>query len=465
MSSIASPVSSSSANTYFNGMSNYSASLNNEISQEVNMASLPIDLLDNDVTTLTNQSTELGTLNTDFGEVQSSISDLASAAGSTLAASVSDSSATTTLGSGATAGTYTLGVSSLGSYSDAISGAGSITVTDPTSQNISASDTFTLTVNNVAITPAITLSGTNNNLNGLAAAINNADANVQATVVDVGTNSAPDYRLSLQSNQLGPVTMQVTDGTSQPLMETTGAGYTAGTPAQYSINGQPVTSTSDTVTLAPGLTAQLTGTNTTPATITVAADPSGIGSAFQSFVSSYNSAITELGKNIGQGGGALAGESIVYQLTDTLQGLANYTSGTGNISSMAALGLTFNDTTGQLSFDQSTFDSATSSQTAALTAFLGSTTSGGFIEAATNAISSIADPTTGTLTSEITSVQADITSTNSQIANETAQVTQLQTNLTQQMSAADAMIYELQQQSTEIDGIFTAQQDSDMTGL
>jgi hypothetical protein len=169
MSSIASPVSSSSANTYFNGMSNYSASLNNEISQEVNMASLPIDLLDNDVTTLTNQSTELGTLNTDFGAVQSAISDLASAAGSTLAASVSDSSATTTLGSGATAGTYTLGVSSLGSYSDAISGAGSITVTDPTSQNISASDTFTLTVNNVAVTPPITLSGTNTNLNGLAA--------------------------------------------------------------------------------------------------------------------------------------------------------------------------------------------------------------------------------------------------------------------------------------------------------
>jgi len=464
MSSIPSAVSGSSANTYFNGMSNYSSSLNNEISQEVEIASLPIDLLDNDVSTLTNQSTELGTLNTDFGSVQSAISDIASAAGSTLAASVSDSSATTTLGSGATAGTYTLGVSSLGSYSDAISDAGLITVTDPTSQNVSASDTFTLTVNGVA-SPPITLSGTNTNLNGLAAAINNADANVQATVVDVGSNSAPDYRLSLQSNQLGPVTMQVTDGTSQPLLETSGTGYTGGTLAQYTINGQPVSSNSDTVTLAPGLTAQLTGTNTTPATVTVAANPSGIGDAFQTFVSSYNSAITELGKNIGQGGGALAGESIVYQLTDTLQGLANYTSGTGNISSMAALGLTFNDTTGQLSFDQSTFDSATSSQTAALTAFLGSTTSGGFIEAATNAMSSIADPTTGTLASEITSVQADITSTNSQIANETAQVTQLQTNLTQQMSAADAMIYELQQQSTEINGIFTAQQDSDMTGL
>jgi flagellar hook-associated protein 2 len=463
MSSIPSAVSGSSANTYFNGMSNYSSSLNNEISQEVEIASLPIDLLDNDVTTLTGQSTEMGTLNTDFGSVQSAISDIASAAGSTLAASVSDSSATTTLGSGATAGTYTLGVSSLGSYSDAISAAGLITVTDPTSQNISASDTFTLTVSGVT-SPPITLSGTNTNLNGLAAAINNADANVQATVVDVGSNSAPDYRLSLQSNQLGPVTMQVTDGTSQPLLETSGTGYTGGMLAQYTINGQPVSSNSDTVTLAPGLTAQLTGTNTTPATVTVAADPSGIGSAFQSFVSSYNTAITELGKNIGQGGGALAGESIVYQLTDTLQGLANYTSGAGNISSMAALGLTFNDTTGQLSFDQSTFDSATSNQNDALTAFLGSTTGGGFIEAATNAISSIADPTTGTLTGEITSIQADITSTNSQITSETAQVSQLQANLTQQMSAADSLIYEMQQQSTQIDGIFTAEQDSEMAG-
>ena len=41
-------------------------------------------------------------------------------------------------------------------------------------------------------------------------------------------------------------------------------------------------------------------------------------------------------------------------------------------------------------------------------------------------------------------------------------MTQLQTNLTQQMSAADAMIYELQQQSTEMQDMFTAMQDSEI---
>jgi len=261
MSSIPSAVSGSSANTtYFNGMSNYSASLNNEISQEVEIASLPIDLLDNDVTTLTNQSTELGTLNSDVGSVQSAIAGLASAAGNTLSAGVSDSSATATLGSGATAGTYTLAVTNLGSYTDALSDDGLTTVTDPTSQNISASGSYTLTVNG-ATTP-ITLAATN--LNGLAQAINTADADVQATVVNVGSNSAPDYRLSLQSNQLGPVTMQLSDGT-QPLLEASGA---AGTPAQYTIDGKAISSNSDTVTLAPG-----------PSTVTVSRAPAADGPA------------------------------------------------------------------------------------------------------------------------------------------------------------------------------------------
>ncbi len=459
MSSISSPVSSTSANTYFNGMSNYSSSLNNEIAQEVQIASLPIDLLDNDVTTLTNQSSELQTLNTNFTSVQSAISDLASAAGSMLTASVSGSSvATATLGSGATAGTYTLAVSNLGSSSDALSIDGLTTVTDPTSQNISASGSFTLSVNGA--TPPITISATN--LNGLAQAINNADAQVQATVVNVGSNSAPDYRLSLQSNQLGPVTMQLNAG-AQNLLATSGS---PGTLAQYTIDGQQVSSDSDTVTLAPGLTVNLTGqTTTTPTTITVAPNSFGVGNALQSFVSSYNSAITELGKNIGQGGGALSGESIVYQLTDTLQNLANYRGGSGGISSMAALGVSFDDTTGQLSFDQSTFNSATSGQTDALTAFLGSATGGGFLETATNALSGIDAPSTGTLTNEITSIQSNITTTNSQITGDENGVTQLQTSLTQQMAAADAMLYSMQQQASQIQGILTAEQDAQVAGL
>jgi len=465
MGSIASSLGSSSSNSsgtdYFTGMSTFSSSLNNEISQEVQIASLPYELLQDDVTTLTNQSNELQTLDTDVAAVQSAVSGLASAAGSMLSASVSDPSvATATVGSGATAGSYTLEVTNLGSYSDALSmepttANGLPTVTDPATQNISASDSYTLTVG----TTTIPISYSGGNLNGLAQAINDADAGVQATVVNVGSNSAPDYLLSLQSDQLGPLTMQLNDG-NQDLLTASG---NAGTLAQYSVNGQSVQSDSDTVTLAPGLTVQLTGTDASAATtVTVAANPSAVGNALQSFVTAYNTAIAELGNNRGQGTGALDGQSIVYELTDTLQGLANYSTGDGAINSLAALGVTFNDTTGRLSYDQSTFDSATSGQTDALTQFLGSATGGGFLETATNAMTGLVDPTSGVLAEEISTVGASITSTDTQIANEQAQVTQLQTNLTQQMAAADATIYELQQQTTQMQGIFTAEQDSEI---
>jgi flagellar hook-associated protein 2 len=443
---------SSSATTYFNGMSNYSQDLNNAISREVQIASLPITLLDDNVGTMTSQQTELQTLSGDFSSVQSALATIASAAGNTLSASLSQPSvATATVGSGAVAGSYSLQVTNLGSYSQADSTSGLTTVTDPTTQNISTSKSYTLTVGSTNTT--ISYSG--GNLNGLAQAINNANAGVQATVIEVGT----DYQLSLQSDQYGSVSMQLNDG-NQNLLAASGA---AGQAVQYTINGQAVTSGSRTVTVAQGLTLNLTGTNPdTAATITVAPDSTDIGNALSSFVSSYNAAITELGTNRGQGTGALVGQSIVYALTDALQGIPNYTTGAGSIASLATMGLQFEDTTGQLSFDQSTFDSATSGQVDALTQFLGSPTGGGFLEAATNTLNGLLDPTSGVITEELSSVQASITSTNTQISNEQNQVNQLQTSLTQQMSAADAMIYSLQQQATQMQDMFTAEQDSEI---
>jgi flagellar hook-associated protein 2 len=290
VSALGSASSSTAATTYFSGMSTYSSSLNNAISQEVQIADLPIQLLQNDVNNLTNQTTELQSLTTDFTAVQSAVTSLASAAANMMSASVSDGSATATVGSTATAGSYSLEVDKLGSYSNALSNDNLVTVTDPTAQDISASDSYSLTVTTGDGTPVPTpFSFSGGSLNGLAQAINDQDAGVQATVVDVGSNAAPDYRLSLQSDSLGPVTMQLNDG-SQNLMAASGA---AGIPAQYIINGQSVSSDSDTVTLAPGLTVQLTSTDVgTPATVTVAAEPSGVGSALQSLVSAYNTSIT-----------------------------------------------------------------------------------------------------------------------------------------------------------------------------
>ena len=102
--------------------------------------------------------------------------------------------------------------------------------------------------------------------------------------------------------------------------------------------------------------------------------------------------------------------------------------------------------------------------TTALTQFLGSATGGGYLEAATNTMAGILDPTTGVLTQDISSIQSNIASTKTQITAKQTQVTQLQSNLTQQMAAADAAIYDLQQQASEMQDMFTAEQDSEMTG-
>jgi flagellar hook-associated protein 2 len=444
---------STSASAIFTGTSTYSQDLQNVIAREVAIASLPITQLQNNVSQLTAQSGELQTLGSRFSALQAALSNLSAAAGQMLSATSSNPSALQpTLSSGALAGSYSLTVDNLGSFSNALSldhlGA---PVTDPNTQSISASGTYTLTVG--AAAPTL-IQPAGPGLNALAQAINQAHAGVQATVVNVGGSAAPDYRLSLQSEQLSDVSMQLNDGT-QDLLAPTGD---PGQPARYTVNGRPVESASRSVTLAPGLTVELTGTTAgAPATLTVAPDNTAAGNALSAFVSAYNAAVDELNHNRGQGGGALAGQSILSTLDNTLHQLTAYTGG-GAISSLASLGLTFADTSGHLSFDAETFQAATGNQLDGLAQFLGSPDSGGFLQRATNVLNGIEDADSGSLTLAIQATLNEIGNVNEQIGEQQRRVDLLQANLTQQMAAADALIASMQQQAVYFNGMFTAMQ-------
>jgi flagellar capping protein FliD len=205
------------------------------------------------------------------------------------------------------------------------------TVTDPTSGNISSASAFTLTVDGVATT--ITPSGSS--LEDLTSAINASGAGVQATIVNVGSNTTPDYRLAVTSNNLGGDTIELSDGTNNNLLDT----LTAGTDAQYRVNGgtTDVQSTSSQVTLSPGLTVSLLAQTTAPVTVTVSSDFSALQSDLSNFVGAYNTALTAVEKNVGQNGGALQGDSIVNTLTGILGQITQYTSGSGSVSSLASL--------------------------------------------------------------------------------------------------------------------------------
>ena len=440
------------------GLSNYSQDLQNELNREVALASLPMQQMQNDVNQLNSESSELNTLNSDFLSLQTAIANLGSASQSFLAASVSDPSVlSATAGTGALPGTYTVQVTQAGTYASAMSSDSVLpTVSDPTSQNIDGATSFVVTVSG-ATNATATISSVSN-LNALVAAINaNPALGLQATVVNVGPSSAPDYRLSLQSASLGATTIEVQAVQPDNSLSTNLlTPLTPGTSFEYQVNGepaQPISSNSGTITLSSGLTVNLLGEGTS--TVTVAPSAASLTNALSSFVTAYNNAVDEVGKNIGQSGGALAGQSIVYSLQQSLASLGSYTSSSNGITSLSDLGLTF-DTSGHLNLDPSVLAGATSSQIDNIQSFLGSATGGGFLQFATNLLTSIEDPSTGLLPNQITQTTDSITSENALIAQQQDQINLLQTSLQSEMSSADSSIASLESQLSYYTGLFQA---------
>jgi len=436
----------------FNGSSTYAGDLQQTITHAVDIASIPLNQLNANVTALQNQSTEIGYLQNGFVMLQNAIKSLTTGVnGGGLSASVSDNTiATANLNSSssATAGTYTLNVISAGSPTTSVSNSGLPTVADPSSTSISTATSYTLSVNgsNFTVTP------TSDSLNALAQAINTSGAGVSATVINLGSPSAPSYTLSLQSAALGNIPIQLNDGT-QDLLTT----LSTGTQAQYQVNGQPstpISSNSSTVTLAPGLTANLVGTGQT--TITVAEDPTAATTAISSFVTAFNATVDELNTNRGTAGGPLTGQSIVFSLGQTLRDLTSFTGGNGAVTSLADLGLTF-DGTGHLAFDQSQFTSVASANPGDLASFLGTGKGSGFLASASGIIDGMTNASNGLFQAQQATIQNRISADNREISDTQARITTMQNQLTAQMSAADALLSQLQSQATFMTQLFEAQ--------
>jgi len=441
-------MSSSSAPITFNGSSTYSSAFQQVITRAVNIASLPLQSLQTSVSNLTSQQSALSTVGAGFTALQNAIQALDSATGGTATAQVSDSSAlTATASAGALPGTYTIQVDNPGSSTTTLSANNLTVVTDPASQDISASSPLTLTVNNV--TTSIGNSGAS--LESLANSINAAGAGVQATIVNVGPASSPDYRLAITSNNLGPVSIQLSAG-SQDFLDT----LATGTDAQYRLNGSlpgtDILTTSSQVALSPGLTVNLLAQSSSPVTVTVSQDFSGVQSAISNVVSAWNAAFDALAQNRGQNGGALTGDPVVLTLANVLQQFSEYTSSSGSVNSLADLGITVG-ASGDLTFDAASI----STDQSAISQFLGGIGSGGFLQTANNDLTAVTNATSGIVASDYNSLQATITTDNSQIADQQNLIATLQTNLERQLSQADAQIATLQAQDTYFQQLFTAE--------
>jgi len=294
---------------------------------------------------------------------------------------------------------------------------------------------------------------TNNSLIGLRDQINGLNAGVTASIL---TTSGGNY-LSVNATATGATTLKLIDdpitpsnpgGANTNILTSTNQG----TDAVFQLNGIDIDQPGNTVnSIIPGVTLNIVGASSSPVTVSLASDPTQLSSALQTFVTNYNAVQSAVTAQEGTSGGPLNGDPMVTQIADQLRQVASYYNSSGSIHSLADLGITFNDTTGQATFDGGTAIGALSgTQVTDAFHFVGSASSGlaGFAANFTQ----YSDPITGLIKIETDGLTQTDQSLQSQITTRTDQANAMQTALQARLEAADAAIAQLQSQQQTLTG-------------
>jgi flagellar hook-associated protein 2 len=415
------------------------------IERAVAIASLPLTQLQSQKSVLTAQTTSLDSITESFATLRTALTSLdTTLSADSHVSTVSDETvARVNLNGSVLAADYTVEVLDVGGRTLTLSLDGLPAVADPFNESVSAATDFTLTVDGVdhVVTPA------SGSLFDLATAINNSGAGVQATVVNVGGAAGADYRLSIQSEKFAATAIQLNDG-GQDLLQT----LSTGAPVIYTVNGVPgggISADSRTVTLSPGVSLDILKVGTTD--ISVAKNASSAGDAIGAFVTAYNEIVGKLDLHRGTNGGSLGGQIIVSSLSRSLANVIGYNSGSGNIRTLADLGVRLDDT-GRLTLDRTVLDGK---EVDDVLSFLGNSTAG-FLQAASAGLDTIDDTSDGLLALEMESMDRQIERQNRLIASNEGRIETMRENLLIRMSAADAVIAVLEQQAIGIQGLFDA---------
>ena len=436
------------SNVLFNGTSRYSQDLQTLAQRAVAIASLPITQLNEQKTQASDRSTALSSLDTKFQSLAASLTGIENAFGwASYQATVSDpAKASVTLGNGAVEGDYSIQIVNSGVYAKTLSLA-----------NWSAGGTLTY-MSSLHATPQV-LTPSDYSAAGVAAAINASFGDeVRATVVNVGSSDTPDYRISLQATRLGSLAPDIQqDGTSLQDM----AHQVVGHNAQYIVNSSGVTADSTTraLPIANGFTVNLLGGDPGTVDIQVRRSPAALGTALANFANAYNQAVDELSKQHGSSAGALSGDSVVDELSGALRSLSTYSSPSGTLAGMNAVGLDLGSD-GHLTFNSAIFNNAAMADPAGVDAFFGSSLTGGFLQSAANTMNLVQQTGSGVLPSAEWLAQTESANLDARIAQEQVRVDFLEKQLQERMAAADALIASMEQQYTYISGMFQAMQEA-----
>lgn len=212
---------------------------------------------------------------------------------------------------------------------------------------------------------SITVDSSNNTLAGLRDAINAAQDDVEAVIVNDG--SASPHRLLLTAARGGTTnTITLTHNLNAGVLKDALDGITqaqAAVNASVTVNGVAISGAANQLVDAiPGITLTLNGTGTT--TVTVSRDTAQTQTAVQTFVKAYNdlsatvSTLTAYNATTGRGG-LLVGNSTAINVQTQLRATAGSALAgiSGDLTRLSQIGIEF-DRNGRLTLDSARLNSA-----------------------------------------------------------------------------------------------------------
>jgi flagellar hook-associated protein 2 len=436
----------------FTGVSTFSQDFQSILSRAVSIASLPVQQMQNQQTTILAKKQTLAS-------IEASVADLKTAVGNL--ARVGDTSALTVSSSNPNRVSVT---------NNGLTSAATYTITDITSVAKAASET---TATGLATANATAVDGdghlelvlggetfnldisAHNNLNGLAAAINESGAGVTATVLNTGSVANPFF-LSITAESTGATTLQLRDtvGDSGSNLLTSA---NQGTNAIFKLNGLAVSKPDNVISdVVPNVTFTIQSESALNerVNITAASNRSSLSSALQGFVAAYNGLAEARNSQVGKTAGILSGDTVIQQVSQALRKVAGFSSSdSGAIRSLADLGIEL-DRNGRMSFDTLKFSSLGSLAVNDAYHFFRSA-EGGF-GALTASLDTLSNPFTGMIRSQQDQYDAADKRLTVQIETLAERINRMQSSLELKLQQADSLLSGLQGQQKLIEASFAS---------
>lgn len=422
--------------------------VNSLVSQLLALERRPLDKLNQRKTQYNAELSSFGKISSDLSGFQSAVAALKTAESfKVFSATAADTTyLSATADSTASAGSHSITITQLAQAQKLFSAAFADTTT-------TTLGTGTLTIANGASSFAVTVTSSNNTLDGIVNAVNAASSNigVSASIVNDGTG----YRLLFSPNNTGTayaVTVAVVDGDGTNLdnLGLSRLSYTAGglnlsqtqaaQNAIITVDGLTgISKASNTITdVIQGVTLNLKKGGSVSTTVDIAVDTAAITEKATALVTAYNKLITNI-RDLHKKGGKLEADNTLLTIQSQLTGIFN-TKATiaGNAYSyLAEVGISL-QSNGTLALNSSEFKAAVSGKLNDVVKLFTDTTQG-FMQRFYSETSTLLQAD-GVIDAKNDGIAAQISSLDTRINQFETRLTSIEARLRKQFSTLDALL-------------------------